>query len=126
MPRGCSRACCIRVETQQLLVDFAAQHSVHALVKEKPGRTALTDIKLMKDDPAGVEKAAEEIKARYAQHLQGVRRGAQSGAWAFICGGLWRQRRSWSAGLAAGVRLGPLHPASTRRQSPCRYAHRRR
>ncbi len=54
-------------DAQQLLVDFAAQHSVHALVREKPGRRKLSDIKLMKDDPAGVEKSAEEIKARYTQ-----------------------------------------------------------
>lgn len=55
------------IEAQQLLVDFAAQHSVHALVKEKPGRRKLSEIKLMKDDPAGVEKSAEAIKARYVQ-----------------------------------------------------------
>ena len=54
-------------EAQQLLVDFAAQHSVHPQVKEKPGRKPLNDIKLMKDDPAGVEKMAEEIKSRYTQ-----------------------------------------------------------
>jgi ABC-type Fe3+ transport system substrate-binding protein len=54
-------------EAQQMLVDFAAQHSLHALVKEKPGRRKLSDIKLMLDDPAGVEKTAEEIKSRYAQ-----------------------------------------------------------
>ena len=55
------------IEAQQLLVDFARQHSVHAQAKEKPGRRKLSEIKLMKDDPAGVEKAAEEIKARYAK-----------------------------------------------------------
>jgi iron(III) transport system substrate-binding protein len=55
------------VEAQQILVDFAAQHSLHAQVKEKPGRRKLSDIKLMRDDPAGVEKTAEEIKSRYAQ-----------------------------------------------------------
>jgi iron(III) transport system substrate-binding protein len=54
-------------EAQQLLVDFAAQHSVHAQVKAKPGRRRLSDIKLMRDDPAGVERSAEEIKARYAK-----------------------------------------------------------
>lgn len=54
-------------ETQQLLVDFTGQHSVHALVKQKPGRTALKDIKLMKDDPAGVEAQSEQIKVRYAK-----------------------------------------------------------
>ena len=52
---------------QQVLVDFAAQHSVHAQVKEKPGRKRLSEIKLMKDDPAGVEQASEEIKTRYAK-----------------------------------------------------------
>jgi iron(III) transport system substrate-binding protein len=55
------------LEAQQLLVDFARQHSVHAQVTEKPGRRKLSEIKLMKDDPVGVEKSAEEIKARYSQ-----------------------------------------------------------
>ena len=54
-------------EGQQLLVDFARQHSVHAQVTEKPGARMLKDIKLMKDDPEGVEAQAEEIKARYAK-----------------------------------------------------------
>jgi iron(III) transport system substrate-binding protein len=54
-------------ETQQLLVDFTGQHSVHALVKQKPGRTELKDIKLMKDDPAGVEAQSDAIKARYTK-----------------------------------------------------------
>jgi len=55
------------IEAQQILVDFAAQHSVHAQAQAKPGRRKLSDIKLMRDDPAGVERTAEEIKARYAQ-----------------------------------------------------------
>ena len=55
------------LEAQQLLIDFAAQHSVHAQAQPKPGRRRLSDIKLMQDDPAGVERSAEEIKARYAQ-----------------------------------------------------------
>ena len=54
-------------EGQQLLVDFTGQHSVHAQVKDKPGHKKLSEIKLMKDDPAGVEKMAEEIKTRYQQ-----------------------------------------------------------
>jgi iron(III) transport system substrate-binding protein len=54
-------------EGQQLLVDFARQHSLHAQVEEKPGARKLSDIKLMKDDPAGVEAQAEEIKVRYAK-----------------------------------------------------------
>jgi len=54
-------------EAQQLLVDFARQHSLHAQVSEKPGGRKLSEIKLMKDDAAGVEAQAEEIKARYAK-----------------------------------------------------------
>jgi iron(III) transport system substrate-binding protein len=54
-------------EAQQLLVDFARQHSVHAQVTEKPGARKLTEIKLMKDDAAGVEAQSEEIKARYSK-----------------------------------------------------------
>jgi iron(III) transport system substrate-binding protein len=55
------------LEAQQILVDFARQFSAHALVKEKPGRKPLSEIKVMKDDPAGVEQASEEIKRRYTQ-----------------------------------------------------------
>src|ERR1700726_4589516 len=55
------------LEAQQLLVDFTGQHSVHAQVKDKPGHKKLSEIKLMKDDPAGVEKMADDIKARYQQ-----------------------------------------------------------
>jgi iron(III) transport system substrate-binding protein len=55
------------LEGQQLLVDFARQMSAHALVKDKPGRKKLSEIKFFKDDPAGVEKSAEEIKARYSK-----------------------------------------------------------
>jgi iron(III) transport system substrate-binding protein len=52
-------------EGQQLLVDFTGQHSVHGQVTDKPGHKKLSEIKLMRDDPAGVEQAADEIKARY-------------------------------------------------------------
>ena len=54
-------------EGQQILVDFTGQHSVHDQVKDKPGHKALSEIKLMRDDPAGVEKDADDIKARYQQ-----------------------------------------------------------
>src|SRR5262249_28039251 len=54
-------------EAQQMLVGFAAQHSAHAKTEENPGRRKLSEIKLMKDDPEGVEKSAEDIKARYAR-----------------------------------------------------------
>ena len=54
-------------ECQQLCVDFGGLRSAHALVKEKPGRKALSQIKLMKDDAAAVEKESEGIKKRYTQ-----------------------------------------------------------
>jgi iron(III) transport system substrate-binding protein len=54
-------------ETQQFFTDFTAQYSVHPQVQSKPGRRKITDIKLMKEDPAGVEAMAEEIKTRYAR-----------------------------------------------------------
>jgi iron(III) transport system substrate-binding protein len=54
-------------ETQQFFIDFTAQYSVHAQVQSKPGRRKISDIKLMKEDAAGVEKMAEEIKTRYAK-----------------------------------------------------------
>jgi iron(III) transport system substrate-binding protein len=56
-------------EGQQLLIDFAAQHSAHPQVKEKPGRRPLSEIKVMKDDPAAVEAQAEEIKSRYSKYF---------------------------------------------------------
>ena len=58
-------------EGQQVLCDFAAQHSAHPQVKPKPGRKALAEIKVMKDDPVAVEAQAVEIKARY-QKIFGV------------------------------------------------------
>jgi iron(III) transport system substrate-binding protein len=54
-------------ETQQFFVDFTAQYSVHDQVQSKPGRRKLADIKLMKEDPEGVEKMSDEIKTRYAK-----------------------------------------------------------
>src|SRR5712672_355540 len=54
-------------ETQQFFIDFTAQYSAHAQVQSKPGRRKISDIKLMKEDPAGVEKMTEEIKTRYAR-----------------------------------------------------------
>jgi iron(III) transport system substrate-binding protein len=40
---------------------------VHPQAKEKPGRKLLSEIKLMKDDAAAVEKMSDEIKARYSK-----------------------------------------------------------
>jgi iron(III) transport system substrate-binding protein len=53
-------------EGQQLIVDVACQYSAHGQVVEKKGVRPLRDIKLMKEDPEGLEKAAEDVKKRYA------------------------------------------------------------
>ena len=58
---------CFTPECQQLIVEFGALRSMHPLVKEKGGRTAFRDIKTMKEDPAGVERTSEDIKARYSK-----------------------------------------------------------
>ncbi len=58
---------CFTAECQQLIIDVGGLRSVHPLAKEKPGRKPFAEIKKMKDDPAGVEKEAEAIKARYTQ-----------------------------------------------------------
>jgi iron(III) transport system substrate-binding protein len=57
-------------EAQQLMVDFGGLRSFHALVKDKPGRKPLREIKLLKDDPAAVEKQADDIKARYSKYFK--------------------------------------------------------
>jgi iron(III) transport system substrate-binding protein len=36
-------------------------------VQSKAGRKKISEIKLMKEDPAGVEAMSEEIKTRYAK-----------------------------------------------------------
>jgi iron(III) transport system substrate-binding protein len=54
-------------EVQQLIVDVGGLRSVHPRAKEKPGRKPLSEIKLMKDDAAAVEKMSDEIKARYSK-----------------------------------------------------------
>jgi iron(III) transport system substrate-binding protein len=54
-------------ETQQMLADDYAHRSFHGLVKEKAGRTPLSEIKLLKADPAEVLAQSEAIKARYSK-----------------------------------------------------------
>jgi iron(III) transport system substrate-binding protein len=53
-------------EGQQLIVDVACQYSAHSQTVDKKGVVPLKDIKLMKEDPEGVEKSAEDVKKRYA------------------------------------------------------------
>ena len=54
-------------ECQQLIIDVGGLRSMHPQTKEKPGRTPFKDIKVMKDDPAGVEASSDEIKQKYSK-----------------------------------------------------------
>lgn len=54
-------------EAQQLNIDVGGLYSAHALTKDRPGRKRLQDIKTFKEDPAAVEKLADEIKEKYAK-----------------------------------------------------------
>ena len=56
---------CFTPEAQAIIIETGGLRSLHQEVKEKPGRKPLSDIKLMKEDAEGAEKASEEIKARY-------------------------------------------------------------
>jgi iron(III) transport system substrate-binding protein len=58
---------CFTAECQQLIIDVGGLRSVHPQTKEKPGRKPFRDIKTMKDDAAAVEKASDDIKARYVK-----------------------------------------------------------
>ncbi len=55
------------LEGQQIMHDVGGLRSVHPGVKEAAGVKPLSEIKLMKDDPADSEKRVEEIKQRYAK-----------------------------------------------------------
>ena len=50
---------------QQLLVSEGGQRSVHPDVKEPAGRTPLSEIKLLPDDPVGMLPLIADIKKRY-------------------------------------------------------------
>ena len=54
-------------EAQQVFVDAFAHRSFHGLVKDRTGRAPLSEVKLLKADPALVLAQSEEIKARYAK-----------------------------------------------------------
>ena len=56
---------CFTPEGQSIVIEAGGLRSLHAQVKEKPGRKPLADIKLMKEDAESAEKQSEEIKARY-------------------------------------------------------------
>lgn len=52
-------------EAQQMNVEVGALRSVHPLVKDRPERKKLADIKTLREDAAAVADQAEDIKARY-------------------------------------------------------------
>lgn len=54
-------------ECQQLIIDVGGLRSMHPQTKEKAGRTPFKDIKVMKDDPVGVEAMSDEIKQKYSK-----------------------------------------------------------
>jgi iron(III) transport system substrate-binding protein len=56
---------CFTPEAQQIVIEAGGLRSLHAKVKEKPGRKPLADIKLMKEDAESAQKQSEDIKARY-------------------------------------------------------------
>jgi len=52
-------------EAQQLNVDIGALRSVHPLVKDRPERKKLSDIKTLREEAAAVADQADDIKTRY-------------------------------------------------------------
>ncbi len=54
---------------QQLLADMARIRSFHPDVNRPDGMKPLSEIKILKADPAAQEKAVEEIKKRYAEYF---------------------------------------------------------
>jgi iron(III) transport system substrate-binding protein len=56
---------CFTPEAQQIVVEAGGLRSLHAQVKDRPGRKPLADIKLMKEDAESAQQQSEAIKARY-------------------------------------------------------------
>jgi iron(III) transport system substrate-binding protein len=54
-------------EAQQMLVSEFAHRSFHAEVKPRAGQKPMSEVKMLKSDPAAVQAQSEEIKARYAK-----------------------------------------------------------
>ena len=54
-------------EGQEFLVNLSGQYPANSKVKAKAGRPALGSIKTLREDPAEVEKMADEIKTKYSR-----------------------------------------------------------
>ncbi len=52
-------------EAQQIGIDVGQLRTLRLDIPEPPTRKRLSEIKLMKDDPASVDQQVEEIKRRY-------------------------------------------------------------
>ncbi len=57
-------------EGQQFIVDLSGQYPANRQVKPKKGRPPLSSIKTWREDPAAVEKEADQIKAQYARYFK--------------------------------------------------------
>ena len=57
-------------EGQSFIVNLSGQYPANKQVKVKAGRPALSQIKTFKEDPAEVEKQADQIKAQYAKYFK--------------------------------------------------------
>ena len=55
------------IEAQQMLVNDFAHRSFHAEVKPRAGQKPMSEVKMLKSDPAEVQAQSEAIKARYAK-----------------------------------------------------------
>ena len=95
-------------EGQSFIVNLSGQYAANRQVKPKAGRPVLAQVKTFKEDPAAVEKQADQIKAQYAQVLQGMTPRALRRL-ARRCS-LWRSSSAGghdraADGLADGLRL---------------------
>ena len=57
-------------EGQEFIVKVSGQYPANKLVKAKVGRPALASIKTLPEDPAEVERQADEIKTRYQRYFK--------------------------------------------------------
>ena len=57
-------------EGQQFIVTLSGQYPANRQVKPKVGRPVLADVKTFREDPAAVEKQADQIKAQYARYFK--------------------------------------------------------
>lgn len=57
-------------EGQEFIVNVSGQYPANKLVKAKAGRPALASIKTLPEDPAEVERQADEIKSRYQRYFK--------------------------------------------------------